>query len=79
MTEPPETEEDDDEDLPFCDCGHTRHHLMVSPEPEYTAWGTFWVTLMGVSATPIRLRFRCRICKLVFDMTDDPSELRSFL
>ena len=52
---------------------------MVSPEPEYTAWGTFWVTLMGVSATPIRLRFRCRICKLAFDMTDDPDELSSFL
>ena len=76
MNGPPETEEDD---LPFCGCGHTRHHLMVSPEPEYTAWGTFWVTLMGVSAAPIRIRFRCRICKHVFDMTDDPAELKSFL
>ena len=76
MNQPPETEEDD---LPYCGCGHNRHHLMVSPAPEYTAWGTFWVTWMGVSATPIRIRFRCRICKLVFDMTDDPEELRSFL
>jgi len=77
MSEPPENSEDDD--LPYCACGHTRHHLMVSPVPEYTAWGTFWVTLMGVSAAPIRIRFRCRVCKSVFDLTNDPDELKTFL
>ncbi len=80
MNEPPQdTDDSQEEDLPFCACGHNRYHLMVSPEPEYTAWATFWVTLMGVSATPLRIRFRCRVCGERFDLTQDPGELKRFL
>ena len=65
--------------LECCDCGHDRNHYMVSQIPTYTAWGTFWITLLGVSATPIRLDFKCRICKEVFDFIRDPEELKTFL
>ena len=62
-----------------CSCGHSRNHHMVSPEPEYTAWATFWVTMMGVSATPIFIQFRCRVCQEIFDSTDTPADLTKFI
>ncbi|MEL6341509.1 MAG: hypothetical protein AAFV53_00145 [Myxococcota bacterium] len=65
--------------MPRCSHGFDRHHYMVSPLPEYTTWAAFWVTVMGVSATPIRIRFQCRLCKEIFDMTEDPEELKSLL
>lgn len=68
-----------DDELSTCRCGHDRYHVLVSPEPEYTAWATFWITVMGVSATPLRIRFRCRVCKEVFDFTDQPGELKKFV
>jgi hypothetical protein len=66
-------------DRPRCRCGHDRFHLMVSKEPLYTAWHKFWVMFMGVSATPIQVDFRCRVCKQVFDTSTDPEDLRSTL
>ena len=68
-----------DEDVDLCSCGYDRNHYMVSAVPTYTAWGTFWITLMGVSATPIRIDFRCRICGDVFDFIHDPQELKNYL
>lgn len=70
---------EEDDELPLCACGKDRYHFMVSPLPEYTAWATFWLTVMGVSATPQRIRFQCRLCKDIFDMTDDPDELKKFM
>ena len=67
------------EELECCSCGHDRNHYMVSQIPTYTAWGTFWITLLGISASPIRLDFKCRICKEVFDFIRDPEELKNFL
>lgn len=60
-------------DRPTCSCGFDRDHLMVSPEPVYSGWKTFWVIFMGVSAVPEAVEFRCRVCQEVFDRTDDPS------
>ena len=64
---------------PTCVCGHNRFHHLVSAEPTYTAWGHFWVVLMGVSSSPIRLDFRCRRCKEKFDFITNPQELRRFM
>ena len=69
----------EEETVERCGCGYDRHHLMVTPTPTYTAWGTFWVTLMGVSASPIRIDFICRRCKERFDFIVDREELRHFL
>jgi hypothetical protein len=64
---------------PRCRCGHGRGHVMVSAEPEYSGWANFWVIFMGVTATPYRLNFRCRVCKQVFDTTADPADLKKFV
>jgi len=68
-----------DDALEVCNCGHDRYHPMVSPHLEYSAWGSFWITVMGVSAVPLRARFRCRRCKQTFDFSDDPVELKKFM
>ena len=67
------------DEIDKCACGYDRHHYMVSAVPTYTAWGTFWITLMGVSAAPIRIDFRCRACGETFDFIRDEEELKGFL
>lgn len=51
---------------------------MVSPEPEYTAWQTFVVFFMGVTAPPRSLSYRCRVCREVFHKTTDAQELQDY-
>ena len=65
--------------LETCSCGHDRSHYMVSVLPTYTTWGTLWISLLGISATPIRLDFKCRICGEVFDFIRDAEKLKNFL
>jgi hypothetical protein len=67
------------DDTPRCSCGHDRHHHLVSQERSYTSWGGFWVMVMGVSASPIRIDFRCRHCKEKFDFITNPEELKRYL
>ena len=62
-----------------CLCGFDRYHYMVSVVPTYTRWGAFWVTMMGVSSTPIRIDFVCRVCKKRFDRERNPEVLKRFL
>jgi hypothetical protein len=76
---PSELEAEDNEVLEKCSCGYDRYHHMVSALPTYTTWAQFWVILMGVSATPIRLDFKCRMCKETFDFTTSKKELEQFL
>ena len=59
-----------------CRCGHTVDHHMVSAEPAYSFLG--WVALLvGISAVPIKLRYRCRRCDIVFDETTNAATLRA--
>ncbi len=75
----PESRENVEDERERCLCGNTREHHMVSPVPTYTAWGTFWMNLMGVSSVPIRIDFECRICKDRFDFTTKKEELEKYL
>ena len=68
----------EEEIIEICSCGHNRHHHLVTPNATYTAWATFWITMMGVSATPIRVDFICRVCKEKFDFEIDPERLKDF-
>jgi len=60
--------------LRTCPCGHDRNHYMVHAEPEYTV-GSWCLLLIGVSARPFRLKYRCRQCEKVFDSTTDREAL----
>ena len=68
----------EEEIIEICSCGHNRYHHLVTPNATYTAWATFWITMMGVSATPIRVDFICRVCKEKFDFEIDPERLKDF-
>jgi hypothetical protein len=47
---------------------------MVSDEPEYTFVG--WVAMMvGISARPTLVKWRCRRCNELFDRSSDPTLL----
>jgi hypothetical protein len=74
-----DSEEESSEEQYICRCGNDRDHYMVSPVPTYTAWGTFWVTLMGVSSVPIRIDFHCRVCKENFEFITEPDELKKYM
>ena len=76
---PPEAGPAAREGRPSCRCGHTRGHLMVSSEPVYSGWKTFWVVFMGVSAVPGVVQYRCRVCQEVFDRTEDLEARRDTL
>ena len=69
----------DEDDTPRCACGYDRHHHSVSQERAYSSWGGFWVMIMGVSASPIRIDFRCRLCKEKFDFITNLEELKRYL
>ncbi|MFT5587411.1 MAG: hypothetical protein ACI9VR_005021, partial [Cognaticolwellia sp.] len=62
-----------------CRCGYSVDHIMVSPQPEYSPWGSFWVLFMGVSTEPTKLKFICRNCKGHLVTTTDPTVLASFI
>ena len=70
---------DDSRVAKTCLCGFDRYHYMVSIVPTYTRWGAFWVTMMGVSSTPIRIDFVCRVCRTTFDRERNIDELKKFL
>ena len=74
-----ETEKEESDDTPRCMCGYDRHHHSVSQERSYSSWGGFWVMVMGVSASPIRIDFRCRRCKEKFDFITNSEELKRYL
>lgn len=65
------------DEKPHCRCGHEVGHTMVSPEPEYSALG--WVmVLVGISAKPKRIKYRCRKCNSVFHETTDRKDLDNY-
>jgi hypothetical protein len=60
-----------------CACGHTANHSAVLPEPAYTQWG--WLLfLIGVTAKPLAVLYRCLWCKQVLARTRDPKVLARF-
>lgn len=60
---------------PFCPCGFSSTHFYVSPVPIYSAFG-YAILLLGATAEPVRVEYRCRRCGFVFESTDDPAVLK---
>jgi hypothetical protein len=63
----------------LCPCGHDRNHFMVSREGKYTPMGWFWVTMMGVTTSPIEVSFRCRKCNIIIEKSKKPEDLNSIV
>ena len=59
---------------PRCACGHELNHREVLPEPTYAGWSWF-LFLIGVTARPLAVLYRCWRCKQVLAVTRDPNVL----
>ena len=60
-----------------CACGHDLNHQEVLPEPVYAGWA--WLLfLIGVTAMPLKVLYRCWRCRQVLKVTRDPNVLATF-
>ncbi len=58
-----------------CACGHTRDDPKVAQEPEYTLWGWILLSVLGISAKPDHIVFRCTQCRQKLGVSRDPALL----
>jgi hypothetical protein len=58
-----------------CACGHTRDAPEVAQEPEYTLWGWILLSVLGISAKPDHIVFRCTRCRQKLGVSRDPALL----
>jgi hypothetical protein len=63
--------------LPTCLCGHNRFHPMVQAKGEYTPFGHFLVAF-GISYRPLKVKYLCLKCNKYFDETLDKHILNDF-
>jgi hypothetical protein len=65
--------------LTMTDAPAEHDHRIDAPhtvaEPEYSAFGHVFLAI-GISADPILIRFRCKLCGKVFAETRDPGALK---
>ena len=62
-----------------CKCGHKYDHPLVIHECEYSKWGWFLLTILGLSAKPISVKFICTNCKEQILETSDENILKKFV
>jgi hypothetical protein len=55
-----------------CSCGHGRDAPEVAQEPEYTLWGWILLSVLGISAKPDHIVFRCTKCREKLGISRDP-------
>lgn len=64
-------------DSALCRCGYDKRHPRIRPEKHYTFWGQLIFGLV-YTPLPIRIDFRCGVCKQVVGSIDDPATLEKF-
>ncbi len=62
--------------VPRCRCGHDRRHPYVVADLVYPKGSGLKMWLVGASATPSEVRFRCRKCGEIVETTTDITERR---
>jgi hypothetical protein len=60
----------------LCECGYDISNANIIHETEYSGWGWFLFTVLGLSAKPRSVKFICSRCGTVLKKTDDP-EIRA--
>ncbi len=62
-----------------CKCGYDAEHDKVVHETEYTKWGWFLFTILGLSAKPSKVNFICSECGETLVERRDPEILSKFV
>ena len=63
----------------LCKCGRDISHPKILHETEYSKWGWFLLTILGLSAKPKLVKFKCPDCGDEILATDDPDVLSKFV
>ena len=63
----------------LCKCGNDINHLKVIHKSEYSKWGWFLFTVLGLSAKPKSVKFVCSDCKDTISVSTDPKILKKYI
>ena len=63
----------------LCKCGYDKYHEKVIHKSEYTKWGWFLFTILGLSAKPKVIKFVCSECEEITSITTNPEILSKYV
>ncbi len=61
-----------------CSCGNDRSSQNVIHKCHYSRMGWILLSLIGMSATPIKVDFTCTKCGETFESSTDPAVLKEY-
>jgi len=62
-----------------CKCGYDINHPNIVHKCQYTKFGWFLLTILGMSAKPKKVSFVCSQCNEVIDESTDPNLLKEYV
>jgi len=62
-----------------CKCDNRIEDQNIIHECEYSKWGWFLLTVLGLSAKPKKVDFTCLKCGQLFSTSSDPEVLKKFI
>lgn len=62
-----------------CKCGNGITHPKVIHKTEYSSWGWFLFTILGLSAKPKKVSFTCTKCKETFLVSTNKEILNKYV
>lgn len=62
-----------------CKCGHSIDHPKVEHKSNYSKWGWFLLTVLGLSAKPKSVEFICTVCNQTITTTADSKILSKYV
>ena len=63
----------------ICRCGYDINNSSIIHETDYSGWGWFLFTILGLSAKPKLVRFICSKCGEEIKRTNDPKILNNYV
>ena len=63
----------------ICKCGYDINHPKIVHKSEYSKWGWFLFTGLGLSAKPKIVNFVCSECDETISVTTDPKILNKYV
>jgi len=63
----------------ICKCGNSINHPKVYHNSEYSKWGWFLLTILGLSARPKSVSFICRDCKEILHVSKEREVLDKYV
>lgn len=62
-----------------CSCGHSIDHEKVIHKSDYSKFGWFLFTILGLSAQPKKVSFICSDCNEIISESNEPELLKKFI